>query len=651
MKSILLLNFVLGFFWAQSTFTVVGSVRNQSGQAVSGVRVSVMDENFQPIRTIFVDSSGRFTVRGLGQGRFTFRVETTGTPYEEQTQQLELQALRIRGGNESFPLDITLKFKKGKEPGAGSASVFVQEVPAPARKEYESGVKSLKGQKTDQAIASLKKAIQIFPDYYDALELLGTEYIKAAQFEVALPLLSHALEVNKRSFKCMYGLGVARLKLNQLPQAVEHLEKAAQMEPNNANAQMMLGLAYGTGGAFDKSEAAFRKALEIGGEAAAEAHFYLAGLFNKQERYSDARQELEQFLKEGKNVKDPAQIKAMIEKLKDKEKSPPAQTQPAPAAPASSSDNNQNSNQSADGAEPVGSATPDKAASSINAVSLKAIPPLAPEFVELIRQSETAGGAMHKHLLDYTYQLKKTRRVLDDRGKSIHTQEQVFEAYPVVGEHVLIKLSDDGIPSRTVSDERKRAAKQLEEAERQRHSRRQGDDGAQAVIDDYVSAGVSGVYNGKPGYVSVNVSAFLRNCEFFSPRVEDAAGRPMVVMNFRPRPGAQVQNNFSYVSKLIGTVWIDQSDKIVTRLEGWPASEEAFDLIQSTAPQNDAALVYRQERQADGRWFPALIRLNANGRTDLFNGLNWEVVFEFGSYRRFDTSANEKISNPSSKTP
>ncbi len=647
MKLILLLNLVFGFFWTQSTFTVIGSVRNPAGQTVDGVRISVMDENFQPIRTIFVDSSGRFTVRGLRQGRFTFRVETTGTNYEEQSQQLDLQALRVRGGNETIPLDFVLKFKKGKGSGTVNASVFVQEVPSPARKEYESGVKSLKSQKTDQAIASLKKAIQIFPDYYDALEALGTEYVKAAQYEAALPLLTHALEVNKRGFKCIYGLGVANLKLNRLPQAIENLEKATELEANSANTQMMLGLAYGAGGAFDKSEAAFRKALQIGGEAAAEAHFYLAGLFNKQNRYGDARQELEQFLKDGKNIKDPAQIKAMIEKLKEKEKSPPAQTQAAAVTPVSSSgDSNQISNQVASGAE---SAAPAEIASSANAISLKPIPPLAPEFVELIRQSETAGGMMHKHLLDYTYQLKKTRRVLDEHGKSIHTQEQVFEAYPIIGEHVLIKLSSDGIPSRTVSDERKLAAKQLEEAERKRQSKRQDGGNAQAAIDDYVSAGVSGVYNGKPGYVSVNVSAFLRNCEFFSPRMEQAAGRPMVVMNFRPRPGVQVQNNFSYVNKLIGTVWIDQTDKIVTRLEGWPASEEAFDLIQSTAPRNDAALVYQQERQADGLWLPSIISLNANGRTDLFNGLNWEVIFQFGSYRRFDTNATEKIGDPGSK--
>jgi len=626
-------------------------VRNQAGESVPGVRISVTDENFQPIRTIFVDSSGRFTISGLGQGRFSFKVETTGTPYEEQTQQLELQALRFRGGNETFPLDIVLKLKKGMEATASNVSIFAQEIPSPARKEYESGVKSLKSQKKDEAIASLKKAIQIFPDYYDALELLGTEYIKAAQFEAALPVLFHALEVNKRGFKCMYGLGVAHLKLNLLPQAIEHLEKAAQMEPNSANTQMMLGLAYGTGGAFDKSEAAFRKTLQLGGEAAAEAHFYLAGLFNKQERYNDARQELELFLKEGKKIKDPAQIKAIIEKLKEKEKSLPAQAQ---AATASTDNRNQNSNQARDAlelSESLSSTTPVETVSSTNAISLKPIPPLAPEFVELIKQSESAGGRMHKHLLDYTYQLKKTRRVLDERGKSIHTQEQVFEAYPVIGEHVLIKLSSDGIPSRSVTDERKRAANQLEEAERQRLSKQQAGGNTQAIINDYVSAGVSGVYNGKSGYVSVNVSAILRNCEFFSPRQEESTGRSMIVMNFRPRHGVQVQNNFSYITKLIGTVWIDQADKIVTRLEGWPAAEEAFDLMQSMAPQNDAALVYRQERQSDGLWFPSLIRLNANGRTDLFNGLNWEVVFEFGNYRRFDTSASEKIGNPTSKTP
>jgi tetratricopeptide (TPR) repeat protein len=110
-------------------------------------------------------------------------------------------------------------------------------------------------------------------------------------------------------------LGVAYLNLNRLAEAVERLEAAAHLDPNNPNTQMMLGLAYGNGRFFDKAESAFKKALQLAEAEAADAHFYLAGLYNKQGRYQQARRELELFLKQSKNLKDPAQIKVMIEKL------------------------------------------------------------------------------------------------------------------------------------------------------------------------------------------------------------------------------------------------------------------------------------------------------------------------------------------------
>lgn len=658
MTSILLLNLVLGLFGAQSTFTVVGSVSNQAGQAVDGVRISVMDENFQQIRTLFVDASGRFTVRGLRQGRFTFRVETTGTPYEEQTQQLELQALRIRSGNENFQLDIVLKLKKGKEHAANNASVFAQEIPSPARKEYESGVKSLKSQKTDQAILSLKKAIEIFPDYYDALELLGIELVKSSQHEAALPLLSHALTLNKRGVKSLYGLGVAYLNLNRLAEAIEQLEAAAQIAPNNPNTRMMLGLAYGNSRLFDKSENAFKKALQLGGVDAAEAHFYLAGLYNKQGKYQQARRELELLLKESKNVKDPAQIKAMIEKLKEKERTQGAMTTPhtdtasPPARHAPSPESSVASGRDAEPFPPISSSAPVEIQAAAPSTESKLpepepVPPLPPEFAELIRQSALAGAAMHKRLLDYTYTLKKTRRVLNDRGHQVQNQEQVFEAYPVRGEHVLIRLSADGVPSLTRAEDRKRAVQQLEEAELRRASEKLSEKGIEGDADGYVSAGISGVYNGKVGYVSINISAFLQHCEFFAPKIENIAQRPTVVICFRPRAGSSVPNNYSYVAKLMGKVWIDQADQTVTSLEAWPVS--AFDLISSTATNNEAALIYQQKRQANGLWFPTLIRANARGRADIFNGLNWDIVFQFDNYQRFNTSASEKLNSPAGK--
>ncbi|MEP7339888.1 MAG: tetratricopeptide repeat protein [Acidobacteriota bacterium] len=631
-----------------STFTITGSIRNPERMIVSGVRVSIIDENFQTIYTGFVEAGGRYKLERVKQGRYTVRVETIGTPYEEESQSIELSSMRRSGGNEVFPVDFILKYRKGEGPPARTNPYFVQDVPKAARTEFEHSANDLKANKTSQAIASLKKAVEIFPDYFDALEALGMEYVKSGQYEAALPILTRAIAVNKRAPKSMYALGVAHLKLTRLPEAIEWLEKSARLDSNSANTQMMIGLAYGNSGTLDKAESAFKKALQIGGQAAAEAHYYLTGLYNKQERFHDAWQELELFLKEAKNVKDPAQIKAMIANLKEKEKGKMLFSQPVqpPAGPSPSTTAALN-----EPAEPLASNELAAPKSSTNSATLGPVPPLPPEYIELLRQADTSGAMLHKQLLDYTYQLKKTHRILNDRGNSTHTQEQVFEAYPVHGEHVLITLSRDGIPSRTVSDERKRAAKQLEEAERHRADEKPAEKSSDGEADGYVSAGVTGVYQGKVGYVSINISTILRSCEFFSPRAEKVGDREMIVINYRHRAGVQLTPNHKYIAGLVGTVWIDQTDKVVTRLEGWPASAAAFDLVQSTAPRDEAALIYQQTRQADGAWFPSIVRMNAGGRTDLFDGLNWDVVFEFSNYQRFNTSANEKLNSPQTQKP
>ena len=622
--------------WVQS-FSIIGTVRDVSGRSVENVRYAVIDENFQPIRSGFVLPGGRFTVKGLSSGRYTFRIETTGTPYEEQSQSLDLQALKAIGqaGNEEYPVDFVLKFKKGTASAGAGSPIFAQEIPKPALKEYEHAQKNLKNSKADKAIIELKKAIELFPDFYDAMELLGVEYIKKGQYEAALPVFAHAIEINKRSIKCHYSLGVAYLKINKLNEAVEWLEKAAQLEPNSANTQMMLGLVYGTGGVFDKSEAALKKALKLGGTAAAEAHFYLGGLYNKLERYHEAWQELDTYLREAKNLKDPTQIKAIIEKIKEKDASkiaiaslPTTNFKPQnvvpvgePAAPANSTES--------------GPVVPEN-----KTLTFAPVPPLAPEFVELLRQSNINGGLMHHKLLDFTYLLKKTKRTLNEHGKSVGTQEQLFEAYPIRGEHVLIKLSTNGIASKYVSDERKRAVKELDGAER-KPDQTVSQNSSNSEAEGYLAAGITGIFQGKPSYISIDVSTILKSCEFFSPRTEQVFNRSTIALNFRPRAGMNLAAKHAYIARIVGTIWIDQEDKVITRFEGWPATKGAFDLIQSTAPRSEASLIYQQERQLNGLWFPTLIRLNADGNFDLFDGLNWEVIFEFSKYQRFNTSAED----------
>jgi len=118
----------------------------------------------------------------------------------------------------------------------------------------------------------------------------------------------------------MYWLGFAYLKLSRLNESIEWLQNAAARDSGNPNVQMALGLAYGNNNSLDQAETALRTAYQLGGAGAADAHLYLAGLYNKRERYGEAWRELELYLKEAKGLKDTTQIKELIAKLKAKEK-------------------------------------------------------------------------------------------------------------------------------------------------------------------------------------------------------------------------------------------------------------------------------------------------------------------------------------------
>ena len=320
---ILLLSIATQPFAVQNFFSVVVSVRDDTGRQVPSIRVSLEDENSQPITTKFADGSGRFQFRGLRPGIYRVRVETGGTPFEPVTVPIELQSMTDRSINRSttdipHPVDITLRRRKLPD-SVAPAVVFSQTVPLPAREEFNRAVSNM-NKDAAAGMESLKKAIEIFPEYFDALELLGTQYAKLGQFENAAPVLVRALAVNDKAASSMYWLGFAYLKLNRINESIEWLQNAASRDAANPSVHMALGLAYGSSNSLDQAETALRTAYQLGGAGAADAHLYLAGLYNRRERYGEAWRELELYLKEAKGLKDTTQIKEMITKLKAKEK-------------------------------------------------------------------------------------------------------------------------------------------------------------------------------------------------------------------------------------------------------------------------------------------------------------------------------------------
>ncbi|HXG66409.1 MAG TPA: hypothetical protein VNO70_15020 [Blastocatellia bacterium] len=270
------------------------------------------------------------------------------------------------------------------------------------------------------------------------------------------------------------------------------------------------------------------------------------------------------------------------------------------------------------------------------------------DAAELVRECDANGVAMHGSLPEYTYTLTKVKRTLNEKGEIKKEITQVFEAYPSRNQHILIQVSENGhpLPGWKVATLRKRAGQELVIAEREE----QQYNGAEANgrTKRHLAAGVKWQSPSKYTAITLELSAFLRNCEFHSPRSERLGDREAIVLSFRPRLGSHLPRNLAYIGKVAGNVWIDPADKVVIKLEGWPVAEVAADGM--ARPSQEPVFLYQQERMPAGVWLPSMIRMNARGDESLYDGLNWDVVFTFSEYRRFSTGVEDvKIHKPVGK--
>lgn len=321
---IIILNLLLPAFpQANAQFAIRGYVRNGSGQVVGNIRVSLLDEFRQTVKTLFSDSTGSYEFRSVGRGVYFLRVDSTGTVYENTEQRIELSSLSTTRIEEPVMIDIIIKARKNASPGAQPSTTFSQEVPEAARKEYERGLNHLKNNKADLAVISFKLALEMFSDYYDALEQLGNLYVEQRDYASAEPMLAHALEINKSGWRAHYSSGIALYNLNRRNDAVASLKRAIELNGESANAHMWLGivLAQNVESRGDAIKA-FERVRQIAKDAIPDVYFYLGSLYSKNNQNKEAADALEHFLRLSPQAENKEKLNQVIEQLRQKANKP-----------------------------------------------------------------------------------------------------------------------------------------------------------------------------------------------------------------------------------------------------------------------------------------------------------------------------------------
>lgn len=309
--------------YAQGRNSISGFVSGDNGRGVTDVYVELQDEYYSTVRRERTNGSGSYNFRSIPDGRYYVKVLAGSTNYDDQIRAVSLIPVSaVRGsGAVNEQVDFTLNVKRSAYgPFVGPPGiVFVQEVPQNAEEYYEKGISFLSDDKDNEGFDNLKKAIEIFPEYYNALDRLGTEYVKRGYYEPAYIILSVAKKVNPNSYSSTFGFGIAQFKLNQVRESITTFEKAIQLYNKSIDANLWLGIALIQNDNLTEAEKYLLQSNKLGKNKVPDVYWQLARLYGKQKQYGKSADALEFYLKYKNNMQNKNEIKATIANLRKKQ--------------------------------------------------------------------------------------------------------------------------------------------------------------------------------------------------------------------------------------------------------------------------------------------------------------------------------------------
>ena len=116
-----------------------------------------------------------------------------------------------------------------------------------------------KQRKYAEAVKYYDSVLAEQPENTDAMFLKGASFVASNHYDKAIELLKHCLNLKEDIAPAHHNIGLAYKEKNMLPEAIEHLERAAELDPSNSLTKFHLETAKA--GNTDKSSTEYVKNL------------------------------------------------------------------------------------------------------------------------------------------------------------------------------------------------------------------------------------------------------------------------------------------------------------------------------------------------------------------------------------------------------
>lgn len=244
------------------------------------------------VETVFTDTKGRFPITGdlVRDADYTVTVEGDGRTFA--TTVATFRTFR----NQVIYVPVFLQPpESGKRVRPSVLDVSDAGVPAEARADYQRAMQNLAKGETEKAIEGLQHAITSHPKYLRALNDLGVIYLQQKRFDEAGNAFEAAIKIDPGFVYSRLNLGVVRNRQGKQAEAIAIFAKLHQENPQFMPVLIPYSEALTEAGKFAEAEKIVRRVFEnpdLDAATRGEAHFRLGAIFNRQNRFAEAAQEL-----------------------------------------------------------------------------------------------------------------------------------------------------------------------------------------------------------------------------------------------------------------------------------------------------------------------------------------------------------------------
>jgi hypothetical protein len=256
-----------------------------------------------------------------------------------------------------------------------------------------------------------------------------------------------------------------------------------------------------------------------------------------------------------------------------------------------------------------------------------------PDVPSLMREVEEHQKESERIQKDYLYRevIQQQRR----NGRKGETRE--YDVFWLRGVQVHRLVRKDG--------------KDLDAEEQRKESERIDKDVAKA-LERKRKADAEGKETDSQGREEVTVSRFLELGTFSHPRRESLNGRSTIVIEYAGNPNVKTRNRMeSVIRDLAGTIWIDEQDRAIARVEGRFADSFKIGAGLVMSIHKGTTFSMQQIKVNNEVWLPSRIEAKGAARVMLLFHFDGSLLVTDSNYRKFKATSTILPADASTRQP